>query len=67
MNDYRASDIEDIVAQFPQEALYTENGVLTVIANEYIKKINESFDKHECIVCGAVHEQEGENRSEGFL
>lgn len=67
MNDYRVSDIEEIVAQFPQEALYTENGVLTFIANEYIKKINESFDRHECIVCGAVHEQEGENRSESFL
>ena len=46
LDKYKASDVEDILAQFPQDALYTDNGVLNFIANEYLKKINDSFDKH---------------------
>lgn len=46
MAKYKASDVEDILASFPQDALYTDDGVLNFIANEYLKKINDSFDKH---------------------
>jgi len=46
MSNYRAIDVEEILAQFPQDALYTDDGVLNFIANEYLKKINDSFDKH---------------------
>ena len=46
MTNYKASDVEDILAQFPQDALYTDDGVLNFIATEYLKKINDSFDKH---------------------
>ena len=67
MSQYKASDVEDILAQFPQDALYTENGVLNFIANEYLKKINDSFDKHQCISCGHVQEEEGTDQAQGFL
>lgn len=64
---YKASDVQDILANFPQDALYTENGVLNFIANEYLKKINDSFDKHECYSCGTIQEEEGANQAESFL
>ena len=67
MSKYKASDVEDILAQFPQDALYTEDGVLNFIANEYLKKINDSFDKHECYSCGTIQEEEGTDQAEGFL
>ena len=64
---YKASDVEEILAKFPQDALYTDDGVLNFIANEYLKKINDSFDKHECYQCGTVQEDEETNQVEGFL
>lgn len=67
MANYKASDVEDILSQFPQDALYTDDGVLNFIANEYLKKINDSFDKHQCYACGSIQEEEGANQAEGFL
>ena len=67
MSKYKASDVEDSLAKFPQDALYTEDGVLNFIATEYLKKINDSFDKHECISCGTVQEEEGTDQAEGFF
>ena len=67
MAKYKASDVEDILASFPQDALYTDDGVLNFIANEYLKKINDSFDKHQCYACGTIQEDEGTNQAEGFL
>ena len=67
MSNYKASDVEDILAQFPQDALYTDDGVLNFIATEYLKKINDSFDKHQCISCGTIQEEEGTNQAEGFF
>lgn len=64
---YKASDVEDILAKFPQDALYTDDGVLNFIASEYLKKINDSFDKHECFQCGTVQEDDNTNQVEGFL
>ena len=64
---YQADAIEDILAKFPQDALYTDDGVLQFIANEYLKKINDSFDKHVCYECGTVQEEENADQAEGFL
>ena len=66
-SQYKASDVEDILSKFPQDALYTDDGVLNFIVNEYLKKINDSFDKHECYQCGTVQEDEDTNQVEGFL
>jgi hypothetical protein len=57
--DYKISDREDILAAFPQDVLYAENGVLKYVVNQYIKPVNDCFDKHECLKCGAIHEKEG--------
>lgn len=65
MNDYKVQDVEDILSMFPQDALY--NGALEYIAEDYIGKLNDSFDKHECINCGEVHEKTGANNTASFL
>jgi hypothetical protein len=64
---YKADAVEEILAKFPQDALYTDDGVLNFIATEYLKKINDSFDRHVCAVCGTVQEEENSNQAEGFL
>ena len=66
-SNYKAEAVEEILAKFPQDALYTDDGVLNFIANEYLKKINDSFDKHVCYACGTVQEEENSNQAEGFL
>ena len=64
---YSSSDVEEIMSKFPQDGFYTEDGVLSFIANEYLKKINDSFDKHQCFQCGAVQEEEGADQVGSFL
>lgn len=65
--DYAVGDQEEILAAFPQDVLYTQNGVLMFITDNFIKPLNASFDKHECCVCGAIHEKGDVNSSESFF
>lgn len=67
LTDYKISDREDILAAFPQDVLYAENGVLKYVVNEYIKPVNDCFEKHECLKCGAIHEKEGTDQVQGFF
>ena len=64
---FKADAIEDILQKFPQDVLYTENGVLNFITKEFLQKLNDSFDKHKCARCGAVQEDENTNQAESFL
>lgn len=66
-SNYKVGDIEDILAAFPQDVLYTEKGALKFIVNEYLKPVNDAFDKHECAQCGAVHEKGSMASSESFF
>lgn len=66
-DNYKVSDIEDILEKFPQDVLYTDKGVLKFIVNEYIKPINDSFEKHECWKCHTVHEKGNVNSTESFF
>ena len=56
MADYPVGDAESIVSVFPQDVLYSDAGVLKFIVAEYIKKINDTFDAHNCFQCGAPYE-----------
>ena len=47
--------------------LDAENGVLKYVVNEYIKPVNDCFEKHECLKCGAIHEKEGTDQVQGFF
>ena len=66
LSDYAVKDIEDIVAVFPQDVLYSDDGVIQYIANNYIKKINDTFDEHTCFNCGEKYENDV-NSAESFL
>ena len=37
------------------------------VVNEYIKPVNDCFEKHECLKCGAIHEKEGTDQVQGFF
>ena len=64
--DYEPEDVEEIISIFPQDVLYSDNGILKYITEEYIKKINDSFDKQHCLQCGEIHENTV-NSSASFL
>lgn len=64
---YVVGDREEILATFPQDVLYSQHGVLMFITDNFIKPMNSSFDKHECCVCGAIHEKGDINSSESFF
>lgn len=64
---FKAADIESILQMFPQDVLYTENGVLNFITKEFLQKLNDSFDKHQCARCGAIQEDERSSQAESFL
>lgn len=66
-DDYPVDKIEKILAIFPQDILYSNNGVLKFIVNEMIKPINDAFDKHECFNCHTLHEKENANQAERFF
>lgn len=55
-NSYPAGDIEDIIAVFPQDVLYSEKGIIQFIIKEFIKKINDTFEVHTCYNCGTKFE-----------
>ena len=65
--DYTAGDREDILSAFPQDVLYTTKGVMVFITEKFMKPLNDSFDKHECALCGAVHEKGDVSNSESFF
>lgn len=66
-SEYSAADVEEIISKFPQDGFYTEDGVLNFITTEYLKKINDSFDKHQCYQCGTTQEEEGTDQVGSFL
>lgn len=67
LRNYTAADVEDILQAFPQDALYSDAGVLKFVVDEYLKPVNDSFDEHKCARCGAVHNKEGADNVESFF
>ena len=64
---YNVTDISDIFAMFPQDVVYSDNGIINIITTKFINQLNNSFDKHTCSSCGTVYEQDGSNQVESFL
>lgn len=52
VSDYQPHEVEEIISIFPQDVLYSETGVLRFITNNFIKVINDCFDKQYCYQCG---------------
>ena len=65
--NFNVAEMEEIFAMFPQDVLYADNSVLNYIANEYIKKINDTFDQHKCGVCGAIYEDAIDKDTQSFF
>ena len=65
-DDYGPLDIGDILAVFPYEIVYNDDGILKYISTEFIGKINEQFDAHYCVQCHEKYE-EGVEDQQSFL
>lgn len=52
VSEYSMDEIFEVISVFPQDVLYSEKGIIQYITTEFITKINDMFDKHECYVCG---------------
>lgn len=66
-SDYTIDELFEVISVFPQDVLYADNGIIQHITSEFITKINDTFDKHECIVCGKLCESTSDSSAEGFF
>ena len=66
-SDYNLIDLEDIFAKFSQDVMYSDNGLIKFITEEYLNSVNKAFDKHICMNCGATYEKENSNQVESFF
>lgn len=66
-NDYTLNEMFELISVFPQDVLYAENGIIQYITQQFITKINDAFDKHECVVCGKLCETAADSSADGFF
>lgn len=66
-SDYTIDEFFDIISVFPQDVLYSENGVIQYITKYFIASINDTFEKHECAICGNICDGTSDSSIEGFL
>lgn len=66
-SDYKIDELFEMIAVFPQDVMYSENGIIQHITEEFITKINNAFEKHKCMVCGAECESTSDSSVEGFF
>lgn len=67
VDDYTLDELFEVISVFPQDVLYADNGIIQHITRQFITKINDTFDKHECVVCGKLCESSSDSSAEGFL
>lgn len=60
-SDYNLIDLEDIFAKFSQDVMYSDNGLIKFITEQYLNSVNNAFDRHVCMNCGATYEKENSN------
>lgn len=51
------ADIEELLAMFPQDIFYNENGIINFVTKNYLEKLNGAFEKPTCQHCGAVYDE----------
>ena len=49
------------------EALDVRINVIDEVGENFIKKINDSFEKHKCAQCGTIYEEAVDGSSDGFF
>lgn len=66
-DEYTTSELLEVISVFPQDVLYADNGIIQYITKEFITKINDTFDKHKCAICGAMVDATSDSSAEGFF
>lgn len=67
LRDFPLSQLDEIFSVFSQDLMYSDNGLIKFIVNNYIKTFNDAFDKHECYSCGTLYENGNEDNINSFL
>ena len=67
MSSMFVGDISDIMEEFPQAVVYSDNGVVTFISKNMIESINESFESHKCLQCGHIQNDANVDSVTSFL
>lgn len=67
LSEYSSEDVTALFSEFPQDVLYVDDGVLNFIANEFIGKLNDAFDKHKCLNCGTLYEEAIDKDTQSFF
>ena len=66
-SDFTSQEVVQILESFPQDVVYVDNGVLSFIVEQFINKINDSFEKHKCGSCGAIYDESIDGDTTSFL
>ena len=67
MSSMFVGDISDIMEEFPQAVVYSDNGVVTFISKNMIESINEAFESHKCLQCGHIQNDANVDSVTSFL
>lgn len=65
--NFTTKELLEIFSMFPQDVLYTDDGIMTFIFNEFVKKIDDAYGKHKCGQCGAEYKNTIDGGLEGFF
>lgn len=66
-SEYTVNELLEVISVFPQDVLYADSGIIQYITREFITKINDTFDKHKCALCGAVVDATADSSADGFF
>lgn len=66
-SEFTPQEVTQILESFPQDVVYVDDGVLSFIVEEFINKINDSFEKHKCGSCGAIYDESVDGDTTSFL
>lgn len=67
VSDYTIDELLDIISVFPQDVMYSENGIIQYITSEFITKVNNVFERHKCAMCGKECDSLQDGGIDGFL
>lgn len=67
LDEFTPAEAVEIVSTFPQDVLYTTDGILSYISENFIAVINKQFDKHKCATCGHIHGEALDTSTAGFF
>lgn len=66
-SEFTPQEVTQILESFPQDVVYVDDGVLSFVVENFINKINASFEKHKCGSCGAVYDESVDGDTSSFL